>query len=316
MEPKTLVFGLIAVVIGGGGLLVMNGFTVESLKADIRSKEADVEAVQESVKRSKEELERANKRMEDARQAAVDLQTKQDEVLTLERAVATKSKNLEQAKDLWKETVKEMEKSIEQARLSFRNQIVPEISLKTGAIKDCRLASYQDGSVSVQHTTGVSKLTHDQLPPELAARVRLNFKPVLNLPVDPDAPAPAPSVTASATPTESATPPSAPTAESEMPAIPEVKDPTRSNDYQTRQHAISQLTAYISGAEVQKRTFLQQAREADAKYRDARFYGRSTSQGAIRDKAQASADAIQVQIDQAQAKIIQLRSEMNAIQQR
>ena len=314
MDSRTIIIGIVTLVIGGGGMIVINSFTVESLKADLRSKEAQIESIQESIKRSHDERDRTNAKIEDLQQASFDIQSKQKAVESLEKEVAAKSKVLEQGKAQWTASVQEMQKSIEQVRFAFRNQIVPEIPLKAGSIKDCRFASYRDGSVTVQHNTGASKLTADQLPPEIAARLRVNFNPTLNIPVDPDAPAvvaETPTTTTSSTPGPSS-PSVASTPEPEPPPL-EVKDPTKSDAYVSRQQAINELRAFISGAKIKKSTFLEQARTADAKYNEARFYGRSTSQGGLRDKAQASADAIQIQIDQANARILQLQAEMNNI---
>ena len=324
MESKSIIFGAIGLVIGGGGLIVVHSFSLESIKSDVKRKQADVAAIRQSLKTAQEVLDRNNERIAELKTSGFSLQEQKQVVEDLDRDVAKYTKLVASGKEQWTANVQELQQAIDQVRFAFRNQIVPEIAQKTGEpLKDCRFSSYRDGGVTVQHNTGSARLTADQLPAELADRLRLNFGPTLQLPPDPDdksnllqtTNASGSGSTAAAQP--AADPSLTPVQTETGAALPGVAtQPTgnaNADGIAAKQQTINTLQAKIATATAQMSTYLAQAKEANEKYKDARLRGRISTQDSIRDKAQAAADQLQNQINQAQIQISTLQSEITAL---
>jgi hypothetical protein len=312
MESKSLIFGIVGLVIAGGGAIVVSSFQLESLKADVRFKQAEVAATRQGIAIAKDTLGKNTAKMDVLRASSGRIANAERVSEGLSAELAKQTKMLESAKAKWEANAQMMQEAVEQARLAFRNTVIPELPLKNGeSLKDCKFTGIKENNALFQHNSGTARLTSAQLPPPIADRLRPDLKLTLALPPDPDViqPLPEPSVTGTPTTGSSATP------AEETPPEPVPTAPATgltSDAKYARQTAINSLKTQIAAQEAQRAGFLRAAKEANDKYNSARILGRSTSQSAIRDKAQASADSLQSQIDAAQARIRQLELELSA----
>jgi hypothetical protein len=317
MESKSLIFGIVGLVIAGGGAIVVSSFQLESLKADVRRKQVEVTAARQAIHQAKDTLERNTSKLELLRTSAGRIVTAERATEGLTADLAKHTKMLESAKAKWDINVQMMQEAVEQARLAFRNTVTAELPLKNGeTLKDCKFVGIKDGNALFQHNTGTARLTAAQLPPPIADRLRLETVLTLDLPPDPDTITPLPQIakggplplpvgsSTGATPEEELPPP-APAAVTPPPGM--------TNDARFAiKTTINNLRTQIANAETQRAAFLQAAREADTKFRSARIQGRSSSQSVIRDKANASAATLQSQIDAANAQIRKLELDLSA----
>ena len=317
METKAIIFGAVAIVIGGGGAIVVNSFMKESLKADVRAKSADVAAVRQGLAMAENVLQRHTDKLDELQKGAGRgaAATKAAEDLTSQ--VAKLEKQVESAVAKWDVNVQMMQEAVEQARSAFRNEVINEIPLKNGeTLKDCKFVGIKEGNCLFQHSTGTARLLPAQLPAELADRLRPDLALNLQVPPDPSAPAPSlPASVATADPGVTPVPESPPPdAEPTIPAAAPSPDAGKMAEARnTRLAMVARLRSQVATARTQRQAYLDEARIANAKFRDARLLGRSSSQSAIRDKAQAAADTLAGQIAQAEAQIAQLETELSNI---
>ena len=175
MDPKSLGIGLIALIIGGGGLLLITSLTTESLKTDLRRKQAEVTSLRQSI----ESAEQMNLQNEVQSNLLRDQFRSVDE---LEQQVAQASAALDLAKNQWERVSHQMDLAIKQVRQAFRKQTVPKLPQAIGEpLLDCHFVAFTEDLVTVEHSTGISKFTANKLPPNIAARLRLGYKPTLRL---------------------------------------------------------------------------------------------------------------------------------------
>ncbi len=312
MESKSLIFGIVGLVIAGGAAVVVSSFQLESLKAEVRFKQAEVAAARQGIALAKDTLGKNTAKMDVLRASSGRIANAERVTEGFTAELAKQTKMLESAKAKWEVNVQMMQEAVEQARLAFRNTVIPELPLKNGeSLKDCKFTGLKDNNALFQHNTGTARLTSAQLPPPIADRLRMDLKLTLELPPDPDVVQPLPETSVAGTPATTTN--AAPVEETPPDPVPSAPPTGLTNDAKyARQTEINNLKTQIATAKAQRLAFIKAAQEADDKFYSARIQGRSSSQSAIRDKAQASAVALQSQIDAAQAKIRQLELELSA----
>ncbi len=303
METKGIVFGIVGLVIAAGGAVVIYSFQHESLKTDVRRKKAEVAALEQNIASAKDAIDSNNAQMDAILNRANVEQSNDRSREKLEMELTKQTKLLETAKGKWELNAQIMQEALVEGRAAFRKEMVPEIPLKTGeSLKSCQFSGVKDGMALFQHSDGMARLTAVQLPPALADRLRPSFNLQIELPPDPDvvvevAPVPAsPEVSADLDP---------------IAAPPEVAPIGPSGQAVAIQTQINGLRTQSTALQAQKASFLEQARVASAKFIEARNAGRSSSQSALRDKAQASANTTQAQIDQIDALIRRLELDLS-----
>ena len=309
MEPRTLVFALVAVVVIGAGGIFINAFSVESTKNELRLARAQLTSERNALLAAKESISLDESKMRDLNNRRGEADGSNNSTAEMEEEIAKMQKGMEVAKNKWAAQVELMEAAIQQVRAAAKDTVLAEIPMRVGApLKACTIHGFKDNMLSIIHGTGTARLTAEQLPPDLADRLRIGWNPVLQIPGDetvaangrseprPDIAEPIP----------------------ETPAFTEVVPPTtRSNasvfQIEQKQKAIEALYVKIQFASDESARQQTIASEARQKYARARYLGRSSSQSAIADRAMETIETLQKQIRDSQAQISRIQREISEI---
>lgn len=193
MDARTLVFGLLGVIVVGAGAILVNAFAVESTKTELRNARAQLQAAHLNVEDTQQSIDQTAERMRELRERETAARTLTDSVAGMESEIAKLTRLIDGAKGKFEAQHDMMKTAIQQVRDSYRNKPIPEIPLKLGApLKDCNISGYKDDVVSFVHSTGTARLTSAQLPPDLADRLRVGWNPVLKISPESSAPPKAP----------------------------------------------------------------------------------------------------------------------------
>jgi predicted RNase H-like nuclease (RuvC/YqgF family) len=297
MESKTIVFGIVGLVLAGGAAAVVLSFQREGLKTDLRRKQADVQALEHTILQSKETISKNEHRIEQYRASATAHLANKQAADEMERSVARQAKALEAAKAKWELNVQMMQEALAAVRLAFRNQVVPSIPMKNGdALKDCRFNAIKEGMALFQHSAGTARLNSTQLPPELADRLRPNFPPPLSLPQDPEAPQ-AETNALAGQPKAAQGIPTAPSVDTQTIPPPPPNLPTPLvESFNAKQNALVELKSQISATQLQISAYQQLSNQATS--------------ATEKQKVAAALRSLQSQINEAESQIKKLQVEL------
>ena len=315
MEVNTITWAVVGIVIAGGGALVVYNFDLESVKNEVRIHKAELSASQATLQTSRSLISQAKAKLDKINQQCADQQNAIEQMASLEAALPKQEAEIEAAKQKWQLVADKMTDSINEARSSVKQVVIAEIPRPTGdSFKNCKIVSIDEDVVSFSHAEGTARLTAQQIPPSLQARIRVDWKPMLTLPPDPSALV------------VSTGEPSAP-----LPALDPIPEPGTTSDnaaldaataaaasksakaIQDRQAIIQNLTAKMVAAKQQSDQYWRNYYDHDAKYSYARAMGRSSSQSALAEKAKEAAMALDDQIAAASNQIRQLKAEIRNI---
>ena len=307
MEPRTLVFGLVAVVVVGAGGIFINAFTVESTKNDLRLAKAQLTSERNALLAAKESISLDESKMSELNHRRGEADGNKNSTAEMEEEITKMQKGMEVAKSKWAAQVELMEAAIQQVRAAAKDTVLPEIPMRVGApLKDCTIHGFKDNMLSVIHGTGTARLTAEQLPPDLADRLRIGWNPVLQIPGEEAVDANGRSVPR---PNSAEPIPEAPGFAEEVPPTP------RGNasvfQIEQKQKAIEALYVRIQSASAESARQQTIASEARQKYARARYLGRSSSQSAIADRAMETIETLQKQIRDSQAQISRIQREIS-----
>ena len=307
MEPRTFVYVLVAVVVTGAGGIFMNSFTMESTKNDLRLARAQLTSERNALQTAKDSIALDESKLSDLNSRRSEADGSNSSIPEMEAEIVKLQKKIEAAKAKWASEQESMQTAIQEVRAAAKGTILPEITLRVGPpLKDCTIIGYKEEMLSVSHETGTARLTVEQLPAELVDRFRIGWVPTLQISGEGTAES-----NGGTKPMQNAFEPIPEPPSLTEPTLPPTLGNVAKFEIGQRRKTIETLRARIQAALNESSRQSQLAAEAQRKYRDARFQGRSSSQSAIADKAAEAAQTLQQQAREMGAQISRLEREIS-----